>query len=79
MSLFLQANDEQGIDGEDYRQYLAPDEDSNCEALLAYVDKGPEENVEATNPHATDNDSNDDMATPKQMPWAPMMYIIKWR
>jgi hypothetical protein len=61
LSLFLQANDEQGIDGEDYHQYLAPDEDSNCEALLAYVDKGPEENVEAANPHATDNDSNDDM------------------
>ena len=61
MSLFLQANDEQGIDGEDYRQYLAPDEDSNCEALFVYVDKGPEENVEAANPHAIDNDSDDDM------------------
>jgi len=60
-SLFLQENDEQGIDGEDYTQYLALDEDSNCEALFAYVDKGPEENVEAANPHAIDNDSDDDM------------------
>ena len=39
LSFFLQANDEQDIDGEDYTQYLAPDKDSNCEALFAYVDK----------------------------------------
>jgi hypothetical protein len=62
LSLYLQTNDKQGIDGEDYTQYLAPDEDSNCEALLAYVDKGPQENVEAVNPHAVDNDSDDDMS-----------------
>jgi hypothetical protein len=65
LSLFLQANDEQGIDGEHYIQYLALDEDSNCEALLVYADKGPEENTKVANPHAIDNDSDYDMGNTK--------------
>jgi hypothetical protein len=58
----VQANDKQGIDGEDFMQYLVPDEDSNCEGgSFGVQGQRPEDNVEAANPHAMDNDSDDDI------------------